>query len=129
MRFCFRSGSITLFSSVAKTKSGPSKRWWRSIARCRRAATTCPTRATTTGRQDRREFDLARVEAIQVAGIYVTDNNPLHDALKAELRRIAHSDDEDEMLRGWAQRCLFAPVGTKQAGKSAKRRTARPPKR
>lgn len=49
------------------------------------------------------EFDLARVEAIQVAGLYVESNNPLAEQLWSELRRLAESDD-DEMLQGWAQR-------------------------
>jgi hypothetical protein len=49
------------------------------------------------------EFDLARVEAIQVAGLYVTSENPLAEQIWAQLYRIAESD-EDEMLQGWAQR-------------------------
>lgn len=53
--------------------------------------------------RDPREFDLARVEAIKVAGIYVSDDNPLAEQLWAELYRIAASD-EDEMLQGWARR-------------------------
>ena len=56
--------------------------------------------------RDPREFDLARVEAIQVAGLYVDDTNPLREQLLAELTRIARSDAEDEMLQGWAQRYL-----------------------
>ncbi len=53
--------------------------------------------------RDPREFDLARVEAIKVAGIYVSNGNPLAEQLWAELDRIAASGD-DEMLQGWAQR-------------------------
>jgi hypothetical protein len=53
--------------------------------------------------RDPHEFDLARVEAIKVAGIYITDDNPLAESLWAELYRIAASD-EDEMLQGWAER-------------------------
>ena len=49
------------------------------------------------------EFDLARVEAIQVAGLYVTPDNPLAVQIWFELYRIAESE-EDEMLQGWAQR-------------------------
>ena len=54
------------------------------------------------------EFDLARVEAIQVAGIYIKPNNPLAKQIKEELRRIAECDD-DEMLMGWAQRYVELP--------------------
>jgi hypothetical protein len=53
--------------------------------------------------RDPREFDLARVEAIKVAGIYISDDNPLAEQLWAELNRIA-ARDKDEMLQGWAQR-------------------------
>ncbi len=53
---------------------------------------------------DRQEFDLARVEAIQVAGLYIEDCNPLAEKLRAELFRIASDASEDEMLQGWAQR-------------------------
>jgi hypothetical protein len=53
--------------------------------------------------RDSREFDLARVEAIKVVGVYVSDENPLAGQLWAELERIAASN-EDEMLRGWAER-------------------------
>ncbi len=49
------------------------------------------------------EFDLARVEAIQVAGIYIEPGNPFATQIQQELYRIAHSD-ADEMLQGWAQR-------------------------
>jgi hypothetical protein len=52
--------------------------------------------------RDPREFDLARVEAIKVAGIYIKDENPLAKQLWAELYKVATSD-EDEMLQGWAQ--------------------------
>jgi hypothetical protein len=74
--------------------------------------------------QDPDEFDLARVEAIQVAGLYVAEANPLHDALNAELERIASSADEDDMLRGWAQRYVPEKPAklVKQAVKSAKRK-------
>ena len=53
--------------------------------------------------RDPREFDLARVEAIKVVGIYISDDNSLAEQLWAELYRIAASD-EDEMLQGWAER-------------------------
>ena len=53
--------------------------------------------------RDAREFDLARVEAAKVVGIYVRDDNPLAGRLWAEMYRIA-AGDEDEMLQGWAQR-------------------------
>lgn len=49
------------------------------------------------------EFDLARVEAIQVAGIYISPDNPFAKQIWELLRRLAESDD-DEMLQGWAQR-------------------------
>ncbi len=52
--------------------------------------------------RDSREFDLARVEAIKVAGIYISDDNPLAKQLWIELHRIAASD-ADEMLQGWAE--------------------------
>jgi hypothetical protein len=55
--------------------------------------------------RDPREFDLARVEAIKVVGIYITDDNPLADQLWAEVYRIAESD-EDVMLQGWAQQSV-----------------------
>jgi hypothetical protein len=54
------------------------------------------------------EFDLARVEAIQVAGIYIQPDNPLAKQIQDELRRIAECDD-DEMLMGWAQRYVELP--------------------
>lgn len=74
--------------------------------------------------QDPNEFDLARVEAIQVAGLYVAESNPLHAALTAELARIASSAVEDEMLCGWAQRYVPAKTAkpAKRAAKIAKRR-------
>jgi hypothetical protein len=50
------------------------------------------------------EFDLARVEAVQVVGLYIDDSSPLSMELLAELARIAHDSDEDEMVRGWATR-------------------------
>ena len=53
---------------------------------------------------DPREFDLARVEAIQVVGLYIEDTNPFAARLRAELLRIASDLGEDEMLQGWAQR-------------------------
>ena len=53
--------------------------------------------------RDPLEFDLARVEAIQVAGLYISRDNPLFEQLWAQLYRIAASD-EDEMLQGWATR-------------------------
>ncbi len=56
--------------------------------------------------RDPREFDLARVEAIKVAGIYISNDNPLAEQLWAELGRIAASD-ENEMLQGWAQRYVY----------------------
>jgi hypothetical protein len=53
--------------------------------------------------RDPREFDLARVEAMKVVGIYISDDNPFAEKLRAELDRIAASA-EDEMLQGWAER-------------------------
>jgi hypothetical protein len=50
------------------------------------------------------EFDLARAEAVQVVGLYVDERSPLAKQLLAELARIAHDADEDEMIRGWATR-------------------------
>ena len=54
---------------------------------------------------DPHEFDLARVEAIKVVGIYVSEDNPLAEQLWAEVYRIAGSD-EDFMLQGWAQQSV-----------------------
>ncbi len=51
------------------------------------------------------EFDLARVEAMQVAGLYIEPDNPLAQQIQQELHLIAHSD-VDEMLQGWAQRYI-----------------------
>lgn len=51
------------------------------------------------------EFDLARVEAIQVAGLYVTPENPLSEQIWVEIFRIA-DNDEDKMLQGWAQQAV-----------------------
>jgi hypothetical protein len=53
--------------------------------------------------RDPLEFDLARAEAIKLVGIYLSDTNPLAGQLRAELERIAASD-EDEILQGWAGR-------------------------
>ena len=55
--------------------------------------------------RDPREFDLARIEAIKVVGIYVSDNNPLAEQLWADVYRIAGSD-EDVVLQGWAQQSV-----------------------
>jgi hypothetical protein len=55
--------------------------------------------------RDPREFDLARVEAIKVVGIYISDDNPLAEQLWAEVDRIAASDD-DLMLKGWAEQSV-----------------------
>lgn len=63
--------------------------------------------------RDPHEFDLARVEAIKVAGLYVSDDNPLAKQLWAELYQIAESD-EDEMLQGWAQR--YVQIRMRQTG-------------
>jgi hypothetical protein len=52
-----------------------------------------------------REFDLARIEAIKVVGIYLSDDNPLAEQLWAEVYQIAGSDD-DLMLQGWAQQSV-----------------------
>jgi hypothetical protein len=53
---------------------------------------------------DRSEFDLARVEAVQLVGLYLDERSPLAGELEAELARIVHDEDEDEMVRGWAGR-------------------------
>lgn len=58
--------------------------------------------------RDSREFDLARVEAIKVVGIYISESNPLWPELRGELERIA-TDEGDEMLRGWAEQMLTLP--------------------
>jgi hypothetical protein len=50
------------------------------------------------------EVDLARVEAIQVVGLYVDESSPLRNELFNEVIRIFNSEDEDEMLQGWAER-------------------------
>jgi hypothetical protein len=55
--------------------------------------------------RDPREFDLARVEAIKIVGIYISDDNPLAEQLWAEVYRIAGKDD-DLMLQGWAQQSV-----------------------
>jgi hypothetical protein len=55
--------------------------------------------------RDPREFDLARVEAIKVVGLYVSDDNPLAEQLWAEVYQIAASD-EDLMLQGWAEQSV-----------------------
>ena len=51
-----------------------------------------------------REYDLARVEAIKVAGIFVEESCPNYTAVIAELNRICGDETEDEMIRGWADR-------------------------
>jgi hypothetical protein len=53
---------------------------------------------------DPHEFDLARAEAVQVAGLYIDETSPLFTELRAELVRIAEDADEHEMVRGWAAR-------------------------
>ena len=50
------------------------------------------------------EFDLARVEAIQVVGLYIDASSPLCKALYQEVIRIFNDEGEDDMLRGWAER-------------------------
>ena len=50
------------------------------------------------------EFDLARVEAIQVVGPYVDESSSLRNELFNEVIRIFNSEDEDDMLQGWAER-------------------------
>ena len=65
--------------------------------------------------RDGAEFDLARVEAIQVVGIYVEDGNPLSGQLRAELVRIASGDDDD-MLQGWARRHVELPPASPPPG-------------
>jgi len=54
--------------------------------------------------QEPLEFDLARVEAIQVVGLYVNESSPLRTELFNEVVRIFNSEDEDDMLQGWAAR-------------------------
>lgn len=53
--------------------------------------------------RDPYEFDLARVEAIKVAGLYISESNPLSNQFWIVLNAIA-ANDEDEMLQGWAER-------------------------
>jgi hypothetical protein len=55
--------------------------------------------------RDPHEFDLARVEAIKIVGIYISEDNPLAEKLWAEVYRIAESDD-DLTLRGWAEQSV-----------------------
>jgi hypothetical protein len=55
--------------------------------------------------RDPREFDLARVEAIKIVGLYVERDNPLAEQMWAEVDRIA-ANDEDLMLQGWAQQSV-----------------------
>ena len=55
--------------------------------------------------RDPREFDLARVEAIKVVGIYISNDNLLAEQLWAEVYRIADSG-EDLMLQGWARQSV-----------------------
>ncbi|MET3139461.1 hypothetical protein AAKU61_003842 [Undibacterium sp. GrIS 1.2] len=47
---------------------------------------------------------MARVEAIQVVGIYVDASSPICDELRREVIRIYEDDREDDMLKGWAER-------------------------
>jgi hypothetical protein len=54
--------------------------------------------------RDQMEYDLARVEAIQVAAIYVREDNPHYQAVQKEILRIHGDTREDEMIRGWAER-------------------------
>lgn len=54
--------------------------------------------------QEPKEFDLARVEAIQVVGLYVDESSALRNELFNEVIRIFNSEDEDDMLQGWAGR-------------------------
>jgi len=56
--------------------------------------------------RDKTEFDLARVEAIQVAAIYVKSENPYYQEVRNELQRLCFDDEEDDMIRGWAQRYI-----------------------
>ena len=51
-----------------------------------------------------REYDLARVEAIKVAGIFIEESCANYAAVTAELNRISDDESEDEMIRGWADR-------------------------
>jgi hypothetical protein len=71
--------------------------------------------------RDPAEFDLARVEAVQVAGLYIDESSPLAQELKAELERIVRDEEEDEMVRGWAERYVEAasdwPAGQHGAGR------------
>ena len=53
-----------------------------------------------------REYDLARVEAIKVAGIYINATCVNYQQIVGELGRIADDATEDEMIRGWATRYL-----------------------
>ena len=55
--------------------------------------------------RDPHEFDLARVEAIKVIGLYISKDNPLAGKLWDEVYRIAESDD-DQMLQGWAEQSV-----------------------
>jgi hypothetical protein len=50
------------------------------------------------------EFDLARVEAMKVVGLYIAKDNARRDEFRRELERIARDDEEDQMVRGWAER-------------------------
>ena len=50
------------------------------------------------------EYDLARVESIKVAGIFIDESCPNYDDVVAELKRIVDDESEDEMIRGWADR-------------------------
>lgn len=56
--------------------------------------------------REREEYDLARVEAVKVVGLFVAPHHPLHIELWSELKRIGQDPAEDEMIRGWAQRYL-----------------------
>lgn len=85
--------------------TGPNDRKWRILSALDSQANTPEVSQLLLDiLSDRREFDLARVEAIEVVGVYIEDGNPLAKRLRAELLRIATDATEDEMLRGWAQR-------------------------
>jgi hypothetical protein len=61
------------------------------------------------------EFDLARIEAIKLVGIFVTESNSLCGNLRAQLLRIFSDENEDEMLRGCAERYVRGRSWSPQA--------------
>jgi hypothetical protein len=56
-----------------------------------------------------REFDLARVEAIKVVGLYIEPTHPRYHEFRDELIRIAKDSTEAGMLRDWAERYTSPP--------------------